>query len=51
MQAKIASLIGQIGDLRKKLGEIEDLKQRIDDLEYFRDNARSIMDVMDVQES
>lgn len=32
-------------------GLIEDLKKRIDDLEYFRDNAKVLLDIQDVQDS
>lgn len=42
------ALAGKVEQLGQ---EIEDLKRRIEDVEYFRDHAKDILEIADVQDS
>ena len=41
----------QLDAMVKMSAQIEDLKKRVDDLEYFKENARVLLDIQDVQDS
>jgi len=49
---RLADLGRQLKDVASvvgiQAGTIEDLKKRIDDLEYFRENAKEILDIQEI---
>ena len=49
---RLADLERQLKDVANvvgiQAGLIEDLKRRIDDLEYFRENAKEILDIQEI---